>query len=90
VLRELADRRSAGGGYSAYANSPIPVGEGRPAEPILELVTKKPVVPGPEEISRNPASRSAKLRVASKLGGDPYLAGESARKADGAAGRTTV
>jgi len=90
VLRELADRRSAGGGYSTHANPPIPVGEGGPAEPTLELVTKKPVVPGPEEISRNPASRSAKLRVASKVGGDPCLAGESARKADGAAGRTAV
>ena len=90
VLRELADRRSAGGGYSAYANSPIPVGEGRPAEPILELVTKKPVVPGLEEISRNFASRSAKLRVASKASVDPCLAGESTPKADGSAGRTAV
>jgi len=29
-------------------------------------VTAKPVAASPEEISRNPASRSAKLRVAEK------------------------
>ncbi len=32
--------------------------------PILELVTKKPIVASDEEISANPPSRSAKLRVA--------------------------
>lgn len=35
-------------------------------EPIVSLVTRKPVVPGDEEIFRNPRSRSAKLRVVEK------------------------
>ncbi len=33
----------------------------------VRIVTRKPVVPGPEEISRNPRSRSAKLRVAERI-----------------------
>ena len=32
--------------------------------PVLELITKKPIVASDEEISANPPSRSAKLRVA--------------------------
>ncbi len=35
--------------------------------PRLEIMAKKPVAPSPEEIRRNPRSRSAKLRVARKL-----------------------
>ena len=34
---------------------------------IWELVTRKPVIAGEEEISRNPRSRSAKLRVAQRM-----------------------
>jgi 16S rRNA (cytosine1402-N4)-methyltransferase len=33
----------------------------------LEILTKKPVVPAPEEIRRNPRARSAKLRAAIKI-----------------------
>jgi len=33
----------------------------------LRLVTKKPMVPGAEELGNNPRSRSAKLRVAEKI-----------------------
>ena len=36
-------------------------------EPILDIVTRKPVLPAAEEIDRNPRARSAKLRVAEKL-----------------------
>ena len=36
-------------------------------KPILEIVTKKPIVPSAEEVERNPRARSAKLRVAQKL-----------------------
>ncbi len=35
-------------------------------KPILDLVTRKPIVASPEEVERNPRSRSAKLRVARK------------------------
>ena len=36
-------------------------------DPRLEVLTRKPVVAGPEELARNPRARSAKLRVASRL-----------------------
>lgn len=35
--------------------------------PVLQLVTKKPLVPTDEEREENPASRSAKLRVAQRI-----------------------
>jgi len=33
----------------------------------LEVITKKPIIASEEEVSRNPRSRSAKLRVARKI-----------------------
>jgi 16S rRNA (cytosine1402-N4)-methyltransferase len=36
-------------------------------EPVLELLTKKPVVPSDEEIEQNPRARSAKLRAVKKI-----------------------
>jgi 16S rRNA (cytosine1402-N4)-methyltransferase len=36
-------------------------------EPVLRIITKRPITPSAEEIDRNPRSRSAKLRVAEKL-----------------------
>ena len=33
----------------------------------LKILTKKPIIPGEEEIKQNPPSRSAKLRVAEKI-----------------------
>jgi 16S rRNA (cytosine1402-N4)-methyltransferase len=35
--------------------------------PELRVLTKRPVIAGPDEVDRNPASRSAKLRGAEKL-----------------------
>jgi 16S rRNA (cytosine1402-N4)-methyltransferase len=37
------------------------------AKPVLRVLTRKAVVPTPEEIERNPRSRSAQLRAAEKL-----------------------
>lgn len=36
--------------------------------PKVKLVNKKPIVPGDEELKRNPRSRSAKLRVVERIG----------------------
>ncbi len=38
--------------------------------PVLRVLTKKPLRPGPAEQSRNPRSRSARLRAGEKLGRD--------------------
>ncbi|MDX9898327.1 MAG: 16S rRNA (cytosine(1402)-N(4))-methyltransferase RsmH [Spirochaetia bacterium] len=46
--------------------SPIPEGE---AGRGLVILTKKPVEPADDEVAANPASRSAKLRVARAVGG---------------------
>ena len=35
--------------------------------PVVKILTKKPIIPIPEEIKHNPRSRSAKLRVCEKL-----------------------
>ena len=40
----------------------------RDKEPIVSLITKKPIVPSEEEVKLNSRSRSAKLRVVEKLG----------------------
>jgi len=36
-------------------------------KPILKVLTPRPITPGSEEVEKNPAARSAKLRVAEKL-----------------------
>ncbi|MDP2232378.1 MAG: 16S rRNA (cytosine(1402)-N(4))-methyltransferase RsmH [Actinomycetota bacterium] len=36
-------------------------------KPVLRVVTRRPIVPGAEEIELNPRSRSAKMRVAERL-----------------------
>ena len=37
--------------------------------PTLEIITRKPITPGPDELAANPRSRSAKLRVAERVKG---------------------
>ncbi len=39
---------------------------GTPVENDFIIITKKPIVPSPQEIKRNPRSRSSKLRIAEK------------------------
>ena len=36
-------------------------------KPQIKLITRKPIVSGPDELQENPRARSAKLRVAEKL-----------------------
>lgn len=35
--------------------------------PVLKIIKRKPILPGPEEIKNNPRARSAKLRVGEKI-----------------------
>ncbi|AVH74003.1 16S rRNA (cytosine(1402)-N(4))-methyltransferase RsmH [Nostoc sp. 'Lobaria pulmonaria (5183) cyanobiont'] len=44
-----------------------PVKHGLRDSPLLKVLTKKPIIAQEEEISNNPRSRSAKLRIAEKL-----------------------
>ena len=37
-------------------------------KPQVKLITRKPILPGPAELTENPRARSAKLRVAEKIG----------------------
>jgi 16S rRNA (cytosine1402-N4)-methyltransferase len=57
ILRELSGRMPIPVGGDSYAAR---------AAATFELLTKKPIEPGADEVARNPASRSAKLRVARK------------------------
>jgi 16S rRNA (cytosine1402-N4)-methyltransferase len=38
------------------------------AQAVLRVITKKPISPGEDEVKNNPRSKSAKLRVATKVG----------------------
>lgn len=50
-----------------YVPDPTRLHGGFERQPTLRILTKKPAVAGEDEVSRNPRSRSAKLRVAEKL-----------------------
>ena len=68
VKRFLADRAGKGGGGSRYA----PVQHVTP--PSFEMITRKAVTAGPEELERNPRARSAKLRAAHRTDAAPFAA----------------
>ncbi len=50
-----------------YVPNPTRLHGGYDRQPTLRILTKKPIVPDEDEVSRNPRSRSAKLRIAEKL-----------------------
>ena len=50
-----------------YVPDPTRLHGGYDRQPTLRILTKKPIVPDEAEVSRNPRSRSAKLRIAEKL-----------------------
>jgi len=50
-----------------YVSDPTRLHGGYERLPTLRILTKKPIVASDDEVSRNPRSRSAKLRIAEKL-----------------------
>ena len=78
LFRELAGKLPEGAADSTRAaDRPIPR-EGGSAS--FSILTKKPVEPSEEEVARNPASRSAKLRVLRKEGPATAESAAGARK----------
>jgi 16S rRNA (cytosine1402-N4)-methyltransferase len=46
--------------------------EAAQAAPSFSILTRKPIVADDDEVSRNPRSRSAKLRAAERTAADPH------------------
>jgi 16S rRNA (cytosine1402-N4)-methyltransferase len=68
LFKILAGKQVGEGARSSSTRGPErPIPQVRDAG-SFELVTKKPIEPSDAEVARNPASRSAKLRVVRKLG----------------------
>ena len=55
---------NAAKGCTCPPNFPVCV---RGKKPLVKLISRKPIVSGPEELERNPRARSAKLRICEKL-----------------------
>lgn len=50
-----------------YVPDPSHPRGGRERTPTLRIITRRPIRPSPEEVARNPRSRSAKLRIAERI-----------------------
>jgi 16S rRNA (cytosine1402-N4)-methyltransferase len=71
ALRRLPDLLKPGGRIAVISFHSLedrPVKEAFRDDPRLRRLTKKPIQAGAEELARNPRSRSAKLRVAERVG----------------------
>lgn len=69
ALRRIPDCLRPGGRLAVISFHSLedrPVKEAFREDPRYEVLTRRPVRPGPEEIDRNPRARSAKLRVAAR------------------------
>jgi 16S rRNA (cytosine1402-N4)-methyltransferase len=68
AYQSLEDRIVKSTFNSLARGSDYPPGHPLDKPPTLEVLTRKPVRPSPEEIEANPRSRSAKLRAAMRTG----------------------
>lgn len=71
IVKRAIDRQA---GRIPSLGRHVPAEQAHPA-PTMRWVTRRVVVPGPEEIRRNPRARSARLRVAQRLPDEDIAAG---------------
>lgn len=65
VKRFLGERSGAAAGQSRHRPAAV---DRTPPSPTFQVLTRKPVMPGPAEIAANPRARSARLRAALRTG----------------------
>lgn len=65
VKRFLGERSGGGAGQSRHRPAAV---DRTPPSPTFQVLTRKPVMPGPAEIAANPRARSARLRAALRTG----------------------